>query len=192
MKRYLPILLILAPILIGGCAGAVIGGTAAGVAVAHDRRDAGTIINDQELAWKLTQAIYDDKHIAREAHINVSVYNGSVLLTGESPTEDMKLRANAIASAMPKIKNLYNEIIIAEPSSLLARSKDSYITARVKFALIDNSSQQRGLTSVKVVTENRVVYLMGMVSADEAELATHRARTVDGVAKVVKLFEYIK
>ena len=43
---------------------------------------------------------------------------------------------------------------------------------------------------VKVVTERGNVYLMGLVSAAEAEAATEVARSVKGVARVVKVFEY--
>jgi len=191
MKTYIFILFLLSASLVSGCAGVVVGGAATGVAVAHDRRSTGTFIDDQDLKWKLSQAIYADKGISDEAHINITVYNGAVLLSGEAPSEDLKLRANAIAARTKKVVRVFNEITIESPSSVVSRSHDSYVTGKVKIALLDTPEDQLDLTHVKVVTENGTVFLMGMVTEKEATVATNLSRTVGGVKKIIKLFEYI-
>ncbi|HKK16362.1 MAG TPA: BON domain-containing protein, partial [Gammaproteobacteria bacterium] len=122
--------------------------------------------------------------------INVTSYNNVVLVTGETPTEEMKKRAIDIVTNVPKVSHVYDELTIAAPSSLVSRSSDSLITSKVKTRLLtlDNFDGTR----VKVVTEKGVVYLMGLLRRDESDRATEAARQVGGVQKVVKLFQYIE
>ena len=181
-------------VLTHGCtAGVVVGGAATGAAVIHDRRSAGTVIDDQGISWKISHDIFSDKELSDPSHINVTVYNGAVLLTGETPSEDLKLRANAIAARVSdKEKPVYNELAIAEPTSLTTRTNDAYITTKVKTSLFDiQSIPDFDVTRVKVTTENSVVYLMGLVTTVESDAVTEKTRNVSGVKKVVKLFEYL-
>ena len=177
-----------------GCTTAVVvGGAATGAAVIHDRRSAGTVIDDQGASWQISHAIFSDKELSEPSHINVTVYNGAVLLTGETPSEDLKLRANAIAvQTVGNDKPIYNELAISAPTSLSTRTNDAYITSKVKTALFDiQSLPDFDVTRVKVITENSVVYLLGLLTTAEADAVTEKARNVGGVKKVVKLFEYI-
>lgn len=171
-----------------GCAAAVVGGAAAtGTAVA-DRRTAGTLVEDQTIEVKAMQAIRADSELNDQAHMNIISYNTVVLITGETPTDAMRQRTTEIVKAVDKVTHVYNELTIAAPSSIVSRSSDSYITTKVKTQLFadDNIS---GI-QFKVVTEKGVVYLMGIVSRAEAEIATEIARQTGGVQKVVKLFQY--
>jgi len=189
--RLIPaISLLLAAFILHGCAAAVVAGGATGVAVAHDRRTAGTVIEDQSIELKAGQGFRDDAEINENAHINVTSYNNVVLVTGETPTEEMKKRAIDIVTNVPKVSHVYDELTIAAPSSLVSRSSDSLITSKVKTRLLtlDNFDGTR----VKVVTEKGVVYLMGLLRRDESDRATEAARQVGGVQKVVKLFQYIE
>ena len=187
------ILILLVLTLLQGCAGVVVGGAATGVAVAHDRRSAGTVIDDQGTSWKVSQDIFKDQELSSPSHINVEVYNGAVLLTGETPSEDLKIRANAIAARIIGTeKPVYNELQIAAPTTISSRTNDAYITTKVKTALLDiHEITDFDFTRVSVTTEAGVVYLMGLVSTQEADAVTNKARNVAGVKKVVKLFEYI-
>lgn len=187
------ILILLVLTLLQGCAGVVVGGAATGVAVVHDRRSAGTVIDDQGTSWKVSQAIFNDQELSSPSHINVEVYNGAVLLTGETPSEDLKIRANAIAARIIGTeKPIYNELQIAAPTTISSRTNDAYITTKVKTALLEiNEIPDFDFTRVSVTTEAGVVYLMGLVSTQEADAVTNKARNVAGVKKVVKLFEYI-
>ena len=164
--QFLPAILIMFSLIQGCATGVVVGGAATGAAVVHDRRSAGTVIDDQGASWKISHAIFSDKELNDPSHINVTVYNGAVLLTGETPTEDLKLRAHAIAAqVVGKEKPIYNELAIAEPTSLSTRTNDAYITTKVKAALLDIQSLPGfDVTRVKVTTENSVVYLMGLLT----------------------------
>ena len=185
-SRWLILLLIL-PYLLGCAITAAGGGTAAG-AVTLDRRTAGTIIEDQSIELKAYKAIRDEKELDEQTHINITSYDTAVLVTGESPLDEMREKIISIVSNIEKITHVYNEITIAAPSSMVSRSSDTYITAKVK-AKIFADKILSGLV-IKIVTEKGIVYLMGLVTREEAEIATNIARETGGVQKVVKLFKY--
>ena len=197
MKKYIRIILLFASlgvsVMMSGCGGIVVGGAATGAAVIHDRRPAGTVIDDQGLSWKISDAIFKDKELSEPSHISVTVYNGVILLTGETPTEDLKIRANAVAARQAEGNKIYNELAIASPTSITSRTNDAYITAKVKTILLEiDDIPSFDPTRVKVTTENSIVFLMGLVTDREATAVTEKARNVSGVKKVVRLFEYIK
>jgi osmotically-inducible protein OsmY len=184
--------LLLSIFILNGCAGVVIGGAATGVAVVHDRRSAGTVIDDKGLDWKVSQAIFKEQEVSNSSHINVTAYNGVVLLTGETPSEDLKIRANAIAAQASDNGKIYNELVIASPTSFSSRTNDTYITAKIKTVLLEiDDIPDFDLTRVKVTTENGTVFLMGLLTRQEADAVTNKARNVSGVKKVVRLLEYL-
>ena len=174
--------------LLGGCAAAVVAGGATGAAVAYDRRTTGTIIEDQAIETKTWQAFGTDKEINDNSHLNVTSYNTVVLVTGETSTEELRDRIINIIRNLDKVSDVYNEVTIAAPSAYVSRSSDSLITSKVKTKLLTLENFEGA--SVKVVTEKGVVYLMGLLSHEESDRATEAARKVNGVQKVVKLFQY--
>ena len=172
-----------------GCAAPVLvaGGAAAG-ATAADRRTTGTVVEDNAIELKAQESIYTDDRLKKQVHVNITSYNGIVLLTGEAPTQEMSDAVVSHVQHVAKVRRIYNEIIIAPPSSLADRSQDTWITTKVKARLLGNKEVE-GLV-FKVVTEHRIVYLMGMVSQAEGDAAAKLARDVDGVQQIVKMFEY--
>jgi len=191
-KRWLGLSILLAShTLLSGCAPVVVGGAATTVAVAHDRRTTGSVVEDQAIKARVITALKDDSEIDQQTHINVTSFNGIVLLTGEAPTESLRSRAGEIARNSEKVRRLHNEIVIAAPSSMMTRSSDSWITTKVKTALLGVGEEGFDATRVKVVTENGTVYLLGLVTHREASAATEQARQIGGVQRIVKLFEYL-
>ena len=182
------ILLLILPYLLGCAITAAGGGTAAGAATL-DRRTAGTIIEDQAIELKAFRAIQADKELAKQTNISITSYNTAVLVTGESPLDEMREKIIATVTGIEKVTHVYNEITIAAPSSMVSRSSDTYITTKVKAKLFADKILS-GLV-IKVVTEKGIVYLMGLITREEAEIATKIARETGGVQKVVKLFQYI-
>jgi len=178
--------------LLQGCAGAVVSGAATGAATVHDRRSVGTVIDDEVIELKAADSLFSDQELYDNTHINVTSYNNIVLLSGEAPNESLRGRIYANVSKIQKVRKIHNEIAIAAPSSLLTRSSDSLVTSKVKFKFF-NIEGLKGFdpTRVKVVTENGTVYLMGLLTRDEAEAVTAVTRTVSGVQHVVLLFEYL-
>ena len=178
---------------LSGCAAVAFGGAVGGATVAAssaiDRRTTGTQIEDETIEVKAILAINKDAELKEQAHLNITSYNTVVLVTGEAPTEAMRQRAVDIVRSVNKVSHVYNEISIAAPSSMMARSSDSLTTSKVKARMI--ADRKLHSLYVKIVTEKGVVYLMGLVTRQESELAANIARQTGGVQKVVKLFQYI-
>jgi len=188
-NHQLRTLVILLPILLlNGCAAVAVTGMAAGASVAADTRTTGTVIEDQSIEFKAAQALSADKEIKEQSNINTTSYNTIVLLTGETPSEELRQRAVNLVRNIDKVSHVHNEITIAAPSSMMSRSSDTLITSRVKTRLLANK-EVSGLNT-KVVTEKGVVYLMGLSTRSQADRATDIARRTSGVQKVVKLFQY--
>jgi len=175
-----------------GCAAAVVGGAATGASAAHDRRTMGTFIDDEGIELKARLAIFEDKALNSQIHINIISINGVVLLVGQAPTEELRQRAAELTRNVPKVRLIHNEMSLAAPNSYMTRSSDSLITAKVKSELFGiKGLDDFDPTRVKVVTENGIVYLMGLLSHAEADAVVERARQAGGVQKIVKLFEYL-
>jgi len=172
---------------LSGCVGAVAVGAGAGALMVSDRRTSETYIADQGIEIRAANRI--DERFGDKAHVNVTSYNRSLLLTGEVADAAAKAEAEKIAAAVPDVKAISNELEIAAVSSLSARSNDSYITSKVKGRFLD--ANKFPINVVKVVTENSVVYLIGIVSQREADAAVEVARTTGGVRKVVRVFEIV-
>ena len=191
LKTFIAVLV--TTLLLSGCTPLILGGaTATGVNIAHDRRTIGTYIDDEGIELKAVAAIYKDKGLSQQIHINIISVNGVVLLVGQAPTASLRERAGAIVQGLEKVRLVHNEVTIAAPNSLMTRSSDSIITTKVKARLIGiKGFDDLDPTRVKVVTENGTVFLMGILYQAEADAVTERASQVGGVQKVVKLFEYL-
>lgn len=170
-----------------GCFPVVATGAGAGVLMAEDRRTSGTFIEDQGIELKASNRL--DEKFKGTVHINITSYNRTILMTGEVPTDTTKQEAEKIVRGVPNVGNVHNELFIGGNSSYSSRSNDTYLTSKVKVRFVELGKFQTN--HVKVVTENNVVYLLGMVKHKEADNAVEIARTTDGVQKVVKLFEYL-
>jgi len=187
--RILLSLLTLAALpLIHGCAAVAIGGAAAGgVMVAQDRRTVGTMTEDEGIEQKTSGRI--GERFKDSVHVNVTSYNRMVLLTGEVPDAAAKTEVERIARGVENVRGVYNETVVSGITSYTARSNDAITTSKVKGRFLD--SGKFNAIHVKVVTENNIVYLMGLVKKQEATDAVEIARHTSGVQKVVRLFEEI-
>jgi osmotically-inducible protein OsmY len=188
-KLLLSIIIAAQAALLGGCAVAVGAGVATGAAVAYDRRTSGTFVDDNLIELKARGELEKDKELWNYSHLSVTCFNNILLLTGESPSEALRQRAAQIVADVPKVRKVHNEVVVAAPSSMLSRSGDTLTTGKVKTALVNDEGIDAA--RVKVVTENGVVFLMGLVTQKEADSATEVARRVGGVQRVVRIFEYI-
>jgi osmotically-inducible protein OsmY len=189
MNKLIPIVLLgMALSQLQGCATAVVGGAAAGTAVALDRRTAGVFIGDQEIELR-AMARLNEAFPKKTDNISATSYNRQVLLTGQVPDEDTRRRAGEVVKGIPDVRTVFNELTISGVPSLTSETNDVSITSKVKARLLRDENVPG--TKVKVVTEAAVVYLMGLVTQAEAKTAIEIARTTAGVTKVVVLFETI-
>ena len=173
--------------LLSGCAPLVVGGAVVGGMVAVDRRTSGTQLEDEAIELKVANAI--NKEMGERVHLNVTSYNRRVLLTGEIRSDADRSRATLLAQSQENVNQVVNDLAIGAPSSISQRTKDVVTSGQVKAAFVDAKDLQA--SAVKVVTERGTVYLMGRVTAREAQRATDIARGTSGVAKVVRVFEEI-
>jgi osmotically-inducible protein OsmY len=122
------------------------------------------------------------------SHIVVTAYNGVILLAGQTPRADLKEKAAQVANGVQGVKKLHNELQVLQPTSALARSNDALITSKIKTLMLADSKVPS--TKVKVVTENGIVYLMGLVTRAEGAAATNVASGASGVQKIITLYQY--
>lgn len=187
MLRLIAALGIASTLFLSGCAALVVGGATTGAVVANDRRPTEVVLGDERV--ELTANTRLGKVFGDNVHINVTSFNYTVLLTGEVPDAAAKEQAGKVASEVERVKGVVNELQVAGISTLGARGNDTYLTGRVKAAFV--TAQKFSATHVKVVTEAGVVYLMGLVTRAEADDATELSRSIGGVQKVVRVFEYL-
>ncbi|CAI3787223.1 hypothetical protein AHFPHNDE_00880 [Pseudomonas sp. MM227] len=153
-------------------------------------RTLGSKIDDSLIETKVSVNIAKANiDLDKNSHVVVTSYNGVVLLAGQTPRADLKALAEQAASEVQRVKKVHNEIQVLAPSSLLARNNDAWLTTKIKTQMLADSAIPG--SRIKVVTENGIVYLLGLLTQAEATRATNLVQGVSGVQKIVKLFEYI-
>jgi osmotically-inducible protein OsmY len=152
-------------------------------------RTTGARVEDEaiETKGKVNISAADDRF--DDAHFSVTSYNGYVLITGQVPSQDLKELASDVVRKIRGVRRIYNELEIAGNTSSLVRSSDTWLTTKVKTSLLARDDIEGN--RVKVVTENGIVYLMGLVSQAEADRIVEVTRATGGVQKVVQIFELI-
>jgi osmotically-inducible protein OsmY len=179
--------LVVAAAILPGCAPVIVAGATQATLMAVDRRPTGAQVDDGAIEFKVESEA--GTRWGNEVHLNVTSYNANVLLTGEAQNAEVKSEIVRITrESHDRVRNVYDEMVIGAVTDLGARSNDTYITSKVKARMIDSDTVKS--IYVKVVTERRVVYVMGIVSRQEGDAAAQVAAATEGVARVVKLFEY--
>jgi osmotically-inducible protein OsmY len=188
MRLLAALFALISVLLLSGCPAAIVGAGALTYGVAEDRRTSGTMIDDDNLETRVSRGVRD--RYGENTHVNVTSFNRSILLTGEVPEDARKADIEKLAQGAGNVRNITNDLQVGAPSSMSARANDSYITTKVKGRLLD--SNKVNPIHVKVVTEAGVVYLMGIVTEQEANDAVEVARNTGGVVKVVRIFDLCK
>lgn len=177
---------------LNGCGPILVGGTAVGISVIHDRRTTATVLEDQKIELFATARLDEDKELSKHARVGFTSYNRVVLLTGQADTPEVKRRIIDLVQGFPEIERVVDEITVGPPASVEEIGDDLYVTSKAKLALFNVELPSFDPTRVKVVTERGVVYLMGLVTKQEAAAVVEKIRYIRGVQRVVKIFEYIK
>lgn len=167
---------------------AFMAGSTAGGALIYDKRGVATMIEDRDIANEAWKKINNDPELRKQAHISVSSFNRVVLMVGQAPTEQLRNHAYDLVNSIQGIKRIYNRVSIEAPTSKSRQAEDAWITTKVKAKMV----AEKGLKSsqIKVVTEDGVVYLLGLVTHKQSDIASTVASQVTGVEQVVKVFEY--
>ena len=192
MKAFSPLILAVAlssSLLITGCAEVINVTTSKPIEMKANTRTMGAKINDEEIETAAKVNIKKADPQLEHAHVDIDAFNGIVLLTGQVPSEELKnLVADTVYQLNP-VREIHNELVVAEPTSFAARAQDSWISTKVKAQLLaDSETQSR---RVHIITEMQTVYLMGLVTHAEADHITDMVSHTADVQKVVKVFEYL-
>lgn len=161
---------------------------AAAIAMVYDHRTIQNTLQDTAIANKIVGRLSSDKTLWAASHIEVTTFNHIVLLTGQTPRAEWRTFTGDTAKSVNDVDKVYNQITVEGPTSSLTRTSDSWITTKIRSLMLASQDLKSG--SIKVITENGVVYLMGMVSLTQANIAVDIARKVAGVQRVIKIFIY--
>ena len=175
--------------LLAGCSDIISAGRETPIQEHPGHRTVGSYIDDEVIETLSLVNLNKGSEEMKASNISVTSYNGLVLLTGQAPSPAARTEAEQIVSNIRKVKKIHNEIKISGVSSLISRTNDTWITTKVKGQLLTNKAVNG--SRIKVVTDKSTVYLMGLVSTQEAEAAVNITRTIAGVEKIVKVFEYV-
>lgn len=191
MKLKATFAVLLSALLLQGCVGAVVVGSAAvATKTATDPRTVGTQVDDGTLEARVENAIRKDQQLKKEARIVATAYEGKVLLTGQAPSTELANRAKQIALGVEGAVEVYNEIRQGTPVSLGTASSDTWITTKVRSQILTSDSVKS--SNVKVTTENGEVFLLGLVTQKEGQSAAQIASQVSGVKHVTTAFTFVK
>jgi osmotically-inducible protein OsmY len=189
LGQFSKVLLLAAAIAATGCTSIISETTDKPIESDPGSRTFGAVIDDQSIETTVTVNIRKTDPNLDLAHIVVTSYNGVVLLSGQVLNEELRTRAAQVAATVKNVRVVRNELVVAENSGFAARSSDTLLTTKIKSKLLTAKNIKD--SRVKVVTENGVVFLMGLVTHAEADIASTVAQETDGVQKVVRLFEYV-
>ena len=187
MKKVF-LILALSLALQGCLAGAFVAGGATTGGLITDPRSFSTIKDDEQINFKVNRKLANDAALASEAHVSAVSYNKVVLLTGQAYDEELRARAGQYAQETPGVKRIFNKITLGIPTTAFRRTKDVGITSAVRTKMF--ASRELKSNNFKIVTENGVVFILGITTQKQADLAVTIARKSAGVKKVVKLIEY--
>lgn len=176
-------------VLISGCSDVISAGRQEPIQEDPGHRTVGSYIDDEVIETLSMVNLNKGSELMKASNISVTSYNGIVLLTGQAPSDAARQEAEQIVSQVRKVRKIHNEVKISGISSALARTNDTWLTTKVKGELLINESIDGA--RIKVVTDSSTLYLMGLVSQQEADRAVEIVRSIAGVEKIVKVFEYV-
>ena len=187
MRLFKLISVSLLTLSLSGCAGLFIAGAATTANLVTDTRTTKEIWSDNNIEFEVA-AITNKQPYRGSVRVTARSYRGSVVLMGQTKTDAERLAFESQAKEVTGVESIHNQIRVKEPLSVSAISKDSWITTKVKSALLANA-ELNGI-KVKVITEDSEVFLLGLVTREHADIATEVARNISGVKQVIRAFEY--
>ena len=175
--------------ILQGCAAVAVVAVTTGASMATDRRSIGNQIDDQTIEVEAYNGIVKNKSLNDNTNLHVISVNGSVLVIGQAPTTHLRDQALAVINKINGVVRIHNQIRIGHITSITTQTNDVWLTSKVKSALF--SSDKVNGNKIKVITENAEVFLMGLVTKEEADMAINITRNISGVNRVYKAFEYL-
>ncbi len=172
-----------------GCAVATVVAVTAGASMVADRRTFSKQIDDQSIEFVAHNELNKQKALSKNTNLHVVSMNGTVLVIGQAPNSYLRDLAIKTIQDVPDIVTIHNQVRIGSTTAITTQSNDIWLTSKVKSALLANG--EVNAKDIKVVTENSEVFLLGLVTKQEADIVVEIARNINGVSRVFKAFEYI-
>jgi osmotically-inducible protein OsmY len=189
MKSSLLLFTLLTCLLSSACS-SIVAATASGpIEEDYGKRTLGTVVEDNTIENKAYVNLHKASEKLHEAHINIKSFNRVLLLTGEVPDTASKELASKVTSDIRHIRRIHNELEVSGNSSFLSRTNDNYLSTKVSSRLIATEGIDSG--RIETVVENSQLYLMGLVTREEADRVVNAMQKVSGITRIVKVFEYI-
>ncbi|RUO30579.1 BON domain-containing protein [Aliidiomarina sedimenti] len=186
MKRMVMLLCLPLLVNLSGCALVVAGGAVGATVVAMDGRDVGTQVDDNSLRLRVESHLNDDQTL-REQRIQIVAYNGNVLIFGQAESDRIRDQAVRVTRDVNGVNRVYDQLRVGPKATLSERSRDTFLTSRVKAALITDSEFDH--SNIKVYSEKGEVFLVGVTTADAAADAIEQVRHMNGVERVIDVLE---
>ncbi|MEY3288647.1 MAG: hypothetical protein RLZZ419_889 [Pseudomonadota bacterium] len=193
MKKIFLSLILLNCLLIGACSTAPTNvEEITEQSLLQDRRTREAILIDKNIEIEAYSELNSEDNLVNQCHFTITAYNGAVLITGEAPNEELKKKIIAIVQVIPNVKLIHDNLTIDYPSDANSRANDQLITETVKVALSQiKTMPDFDPAMIKVITENKIVYLMGLVHRDEGTVVINVTKLQPGINQIVTVFEYI-
>ena len=177
------IFLLLISLCLSGCANAVIGLGSAAVAASSTEKGLSTSVTDVNIKTKLLDRFLKND-ISLLTAVDISVNDGSVLMTGKIKTHDEKALATKLAWEISDVNEVINELQISGPSNIKDVAKDLAASANLRGKLIADERVSSLNFNIDVV--NGVIYLSGIAaSAEEKNIVVAHALEVSFAQQVV-------
>jgi len=180
-----------------GCGTALVLGSASLVGVGstvifNDRRAWEAQREDGNINTRLENLFLANPQLAdAKANIRVTCYNKIVLLTGQVSTLALRALATRLASEYQGVRQVHNELLItSQNASAEENNQDLWLATKVTTALITHYGFDSSY--IDVTTQQGQVYLMGLLTREEAGHVLETVRMVDGVKNVISMFEYVR
>ena len=155
----------------------------------HNKRTLGARIEDRSIKYKALINLKNSGLALDSSRLIITSYNGTVLISGQTTSAELKKKSGEIVTNIRHVKRMHNGLELSKPVSFLTKAKDLWITSKIKLALMFNG--HLSAQHIKIVTENGKVYIMGLITYAEEDVALKQIRSVNGVKSIVKLSEYL-
>jgi osmotically-inducible protein OsmY len=169
--------------LLPGCIPVIAaGGAASGYAMAQERGPVQQV-KDSGIKATITHS-WEEVNPQMASQLDANVYDGQVLITGSVANPEWSVDAVRLAWQAEGVKQVNSEIQVADKSTLTDQARDTWITTRLRTAILTDGKIRSLNYSIETV--NGVVYLMGSARTQgELDLVTNYARNIPNVKRVV-------
>jgi osmotically-inducible protein OsmY len=149
----------------------------AATTVAEDRPMA-QVARDAEIKLDINKRLLGEKNRDLFFDVSTDVYEGRVMLTGSVKNARDRQRAGRLATDIPGVKIIYNDLQVTQKEGFKTSANDIWIETKIKAQLY----AEKGIKSIhfRFRSVNTAIYLLG------------RARTLEEMNKVILIIKRTK